>query len=201
MDRQDQDTREHLLNVAAQIFYEKGFHGARTQEIADRAGVNKAMLHYYFRNKEQLFDAVFEGALGVLMPSLVRFFTGDQPLREKISNVIDEYTTLLREHPHVPVFILSELRMHPDKIATMGEAISLRSEKLEAQIEAEIAAGNLRPIAPRHFVISLFSACIFPYISSPIWQKLLDLDQAEYEQLLTERKEALMDLFWDSLRP
>lgn len=201
MDNQEQDTREHLLAVAAQIFYEKGYYGARMQEIADQAGLNKAMLHYYFRNKGQLFDAVFERALNVLIPSLIQFFTSEEPLREKISHLIDEYTTLLRENPDVPVFILSELRMHPEKVEDVGETLSLQSDQLMAQIEAEIAQGNLRPVSPRHFVISLFSACIFPYISAPVWQNLFDLNEAGYHQLLAERKEALMDQFWNSLQP
>lgn len=196
MENQGLDTQEKLLQVAAAIFYEKGFHGARMQEIADRAGLNKAMLHYYFRSKEQLFDAVFEQALQRLLPSVVRFFAGEEPLRAKVSLLIDEYTTLLQEEPQVPIFILSELRMRPDKMAALGKSLALETERLKAQIEAEIAQGNLQPVDPWQMVITLFSASIFPYISGPIWQGLLALDVTEYGRLLNGRKQALLDLFW-----
>lgn len=196
MENQELDAQEKLLKVAAAIFYEKGFHGARMQEIADRAGLNKAMLHYYFHSKEQLFDAVFEQALQRLLPSVVRFFAGEEALRAKASRLIDEYTTLLQEEPQVPIFILSELRMRPDKLATLGKNLSLETERLKAQIEAEVAQGRLQLVDPWQMVITLFSACIFPYISGPIWQGLLNLDVTEYGRLLNGRKQALLDLFW-----
>lgn len=201
MARREQQTQEKLLEVATEVFYEKGFYGARMQEIADRAGLNKAMLHYYFRNKEQLFDAVFEKALEVLMPALVRFFSQDVDLEEKISRLIHEYTTLLQNNPHVPVFIMSELRMHPEKMSLISQSAPFQTGHVIEQIEEEIRRGNIRPIHPQHFVMHLFSSCIFPYISSFLWRGFFQLDQAAYQQLLEERKQSLMDTFWYSLKP
>lgn len=200
MAKRDPDARERLLTIATQSFYEKGYYGVRMQEIADKAGLNKAMLNYYFRNKEQLFDAVFEQALGVLLPSLQRFFSDQAPLQEKISRLIDEYTDLLQTHPHVPVFILSELRMHPQKLDALSQNAPFQTDLLLAQISKEVEAGKIRPVEPRTFVLHLFSCCIFPHVSGLLWQNYFKLDQDEYKELLQERKQDIMDMFWNNLQ-
>ena len=113
----DNTTHDRILAVAAEIFYYKGFAGARMQEIGDAAGVNKAMLHYYFKTKAQLFETVFQRALGLFLGGLAHVFTAPLPLRQKIAAYVDYCVNSLQANPSVAVFIIHELHQRPERLS------------------------------------------------------------------------------------
>lgn len=193
------ESQKNLLQVASKIFFEKGFHGAKMQEIADQAGLNKAMLHYYFKSKQQLFDAVFEQAIQTLFPALKRLFEAPIPLKEKVSLFVDEYTELLTNHAHIPIFILSELRMNPQKVEEMAQGKPFQVEILFQQIQTEIEAGKIPSIDPPQFVLHLLSMCVFPFISGPIWKGFFSMNDAQQQDFFKKRKQSILDFFFQNL--
>ncbi|PIV16230.1 MAG: TetR/AcrR family transcriptional regulator, partial [Flavobacteriales bacterium CG03_land_8_20_14_0_80_35_15] len=115
MSTEEQNTPENnILNAAKEIFEKKGMAAARMQEIADEAGINKAMLHYYYRSKQLLFEAVFKSAFSLLAPQLNEIINADTSIFEKIKNFSSNYISFVIKHPYLPNFIIQELNRNPD---------------------------------------------------------------------------------------
>ena len=108
-------TKMKILLAAHRVFIRKGMDGARMQEIADEAGINKALLHYYFHSKDQLFNEVFYGILSQMIPRLVVIFSGDEPFLEKVEAIVTEYDTYLSRNPILPQFIYREINRDPNQ--------------------------------------------------------------------------------------
>src|SRR5438874_9015673 len=104
--KKDENTEERILTAAKKVFLKEGMAGARMQDIADEAGINKALLHYYFHNKEKLFDVIFMEAAQKLFPKISFIFESDLPVLEKIEHFADEYITVILENPYLPLFVL-----------------------------------------------------------------------------------------------
>src|SRR4051812_36655495 len=120
--QRDGDTERRILDAAHRVFIRSGTAGARTQEIAKEAGVNSALLHYYFRTKERLAEAVFRRAAAQLMPAVIQVLASDIPLEDKVANVIDVELRQLTTTPYLPGYILSELSHHPERAAQLFSA-------------------------------------------------------------------------------
>lgn len=101
--------------MAAEVFQQKGYVGARMQNIADKAEINRAMLHYYYRNKEKLSEDIFQNVFCRLIPSLNEVFDSDLPLFDKIRIAVDKYITLVFQNRHLPLFVLHKLQQDPQK--------------------------------------------------------------------------------------
>ena len=114
MKKTEINTEELIFESAIKIFHSKGLAGARMQEIADEAGINKAMLHYYFRSKQSLFEAVFKKAFMQLAPQIHQVLNSDDTLFEKIQNFADKYISFVMENRFLPTFIIQELNNNPD---------------------------------------------------------------------------------------
>lgn len=105
----DEDTQEQILEAAKHIFQSKGMDGARMQEIADKAGINKAMLHYYYRSKQLLLEAVFKNAFALLAPQLNAILNDDSSIEEKVKNFTSDYITFIVKHPYLPNLTLYDI--------------------------------------------------------------------------------------------
>ncbi len=110
----EKSTEEKILAAAKKVFIAKGMAGARMQDIADEAGINKALLHYYFRSKEKLFEMIFMEAAQKLFPKINFIFESDVSLFEKIENFCEEYITIMSENPYLPLFVLNEISRDPE---------------------------------------------------------------------------------------
>lgn len=198
-----QDTEKKILEAARRVFHRRGFAGARMQDIADEAGINKALLHYYFRNKEQLFNVVFREALAALLPVIRQILLSDMPLEEKIEQFVHRYIDVLAEHPYVPAFVLHEINMHPDRLTSIlpPGAVDIPAV-LEQQLRAAARKGSISPIPPRQFVASLIGLCVFPFAARPLLQTALRIDgDEEFAAFLEERKKTLVPFILNALRP
>lgn len=204
------DTEASILEAARRVFVRRGTAGARMQQIADEAGVNKALLHYYFDDKATLSAAVFQEAARSLFPRVLQVLGSEMSLEEKVERVVRIELDHLSKNPFLPGYILTELHSQPDRaeelIASLaGErAKSLVPrvlETLRAQLEERAREGTLRPIDPRQFVVNLISLCIFPFAAAPMLETLLDLDDREFRRFIQRRKEILPTLFFRGLRP
>ena len=110
-------TKEKIVQAAHDVFIRKGMDGARMQEIADEAGINKALLHYYFHSKQQLFSEVFYGILSRLIPGVIMIFKGEGSLPDKIEAVVAEYDSFMFRNPYLPLFVIREINRDPDQLA------------------------------------------------------------------------------------
>jgi len=206
----DGDTERRILDAAHRVFLRSGTAGARTQEIAGEAGVNSALLHYYFRSKERLATAVFHRAARELFPVVAGILISDQPLEEKARRVISVELDRLSQTPYLPAYVISELAYHPERIHQLMAALTGTAPgalgqtvlaKIEAQIRAEARAGRMRPIRAEQFLVNLLSLCIFPFAAQPMLAALLGLDGASFTRFIRDRKRELPEFFMRALQP
>ena len=183
-------TQEKILRSAREIFMAKGMDGARMQEIADHAGINKALLHYYFRNKESLFHAVFRQAILELLPALTEVFRSNRPLLEKIPDFFSLHIGFIQANPMIPHFIISEVTRNPDMILKGFQAINQEGlfEKFAKDVHASVLNGEIKPIDPVQLILNLISLSVFPFIAKPLLMKLFGMEKNQFEELLEERK-------------
>src|SRR5690625_3348145 len=109
----EKETEEKIFKAAQRVFQEKGFAGARMQEIADEAEINKSMLHYYYRSKEKLFLMVFQAAARKIFPDLAEILSNEEPLEQKVSQIVEFYDRTFRKHPYIPAFVIHEMNQNP----------------------------------------------------------------------------------------
>lgn len=195
-------TEEKILSAARDVFTRKGFAAARMQEIADEAEINKGLLHYYFRSKENLFRAVFDDAFAKFAPQINHIFEADLPLFEKIDAFVDRYTDFLLQNPYLPSFIVNELNTNPEEF--VKDMLSRQEKpnpmKLIMQIQMETEAGNINQVNPIHLAINVVSMCVFPFVARPLMQGLFHIDDNGFKQFMTARKQAIKEFTFNALR-
>lgn len=198
----DQSTEQRILVAAKKIFVKHGMTGARMQDIANEAGINKAMLHYYFRSKEKLFEVILKEAIGRLIPKLSEVFNGDETLYRKIELFCEQYIGTVKENPYIPLFIISELNRQPVKfIENIWGGISQSSlTKLVDQVNEEIEKGNIKPIQPFQLFINMLALCVFPFIGKPILQHFSKMSDDQYAQMLEDRKKEVAEFIISAIR-
>jgi|TARA_R110000868_G_scaffold344468_1_gene605483 TetR/AcrR family transcriptional regulator len=197
----DSNTEEQILNAAEKIFQTKGMDGARMQEIADNAGINKAMLHYYYRNKQLLFEAVFKKAFALLAPQLNTILNDDSSVEDNIRNFTFSYTTFMLEHPYLPNFIIQELNRNEDFILKLKENKGFPNlEKFKAKVTDEINQGMLNPIDADQLFINIISLNIFPFLGKPLIKAFTNLDDSNYNEFVQQRKVAVANFIINSIK-
>lgn len=199
----DQDsTEQKIFDAAHEIFTQKGMDGAKMQEIADKAGINKALLHYYYRSKEKLYEAVVKAVMAKALPTDRQVIESELPLEEKITRFIDFYIGLISKNTFIPLFIISEINKHPDHFFENVMPKQLpQPEIFFRQVQDEVAAGRIRPIDPRHLIIHIISLCIFPFLGKPLMRMLLGLSPEEMKKLLDQRKQEVTSFVLAGLKP
>ena len=206
----DKDTEQRILEAARTVFLRDGTAGARMQEIAREAGVNQALLHYYFRSKERLSAAVFQQVASRIFPALVQTLGANSSLDEKIDALIGVYLDNLSANPFVPGYLISELHHHPQRVQQLL-SIAIGAEpqtvmlpllkNLEKQIDEQVRAGAMRRIQPQHLVINIVSLCIFPFAARPMLSFAFGLDDAAFARFISQRRKELPDFVRNALRP
>jgi TetR/AcrR family transcriptional regulator len=206
----DRETELKILEAAQLVFIRRGTAGARMAEIAKEAGVNQALLHYYFRSKERLATAVFRQIASRIFPALTETLASDGSLDDKIDRLIALYIDNLSRSPFLPAYIIAELHHHPERVElllskAMGAkpkgVLSPLLRKLAAQIDEEVAAGRMRPIAPEEFAVNLVSLCIFPFAARPMLRIVFGMDDDAFARFIEQRKTELPAFFRNALRP
>lgn len=185
-------TEEQILEAAKQVFQKRGFAGARMQEIADKAGINKSMLHYYFRSKDNLFQTVFQESIRQFFPKIFEVLNSDLALNPKINKLVETYYKMFKEQPHLPRFIIHEMNQHPDRFKQFVNSIGIEiPEQFIKQIRSEIEAGTMKEIDPREFIINTIGMCVFPLIARPMIETVFGMNDEQYQQFLEHRKKEL----------
>ena len=181
----DLSTEEKIKEAARKVFTQKGFAATRTRDIAETAGINLALLNYYFRSKQKLFEEVMlekvEQLFGLIAPVIV-----DQTstLESKIEKVVTLYIDMISEHPDLPIFVLSEIRNHPDHFAnTFNIGEMLQHSSLIQQLKER------RPdIHPFHFLMNTLGMMLFPFIARPVFETSGAANSTLFNNMMQQRK-------------
>ncbi|HMO32819.1 MAG TPA: TetR/AcrR family transcriptional regulator [Lacibacter sp.] len=193
---QDPSTEEKILAAARQVFLQKGSAGARMQDIADAAGINKALLHYYFRSKEKLFEVIFREAITRLMPRIHEIFDhAELDFFEKIRAFVHAYTGMAMENPYLPLFVLNEMHSNPDVfLATVfPNHKDLPFKKAIAATEEAMKGGEIRTMEPVQLLFNILSLALFPFIARPMFQRVMQVSGKRYDTLLEQRQTEVAD--------
>jgi AcrR family transcriptional regulator len=197
----DITAEEKILNAARRIFENKGMSGARMQEIADEAKINKSLLHYYYRSKQLLFEAVFKSAFNKLAPQINTIFNSDQSICEKIKDFSNNYTEFMLKHPYLPNFILQELNRNPEFVKDLILKKTLPGiENFRNQIRETVEKGKIRPINAEQLFINILALNIFPFVGAPLIKGFLDSSNKEFTTILEERKKDVADFIIQSIK-
>ena len=179
------------------------------QEIAAEAGVNQALLHYYFRSKDRLAEAVFREAAGRLIPAVTRLLASEASIELKVERFVHLYIDTVRQTPFLPGYILAEMHQRPERLRALKETAGVQAavmagallERLRVQLDEGANAGMMRRISPQQFVVNLLALTVFPFAARPAMELAFGLDDAEFARFLDERRAELPGFILSALRP
>jgi len=178
-------TEDKILLAASKVFTEKGFSGARTRDIAEEAGINLALLNYYFRTKEKLFEQVMKVKIVLLFGQIIPIVTNENTsVEEKIDLAAEKYFDILTKNPNLPLFVLSEIQKKTSDVKSIlpFEKV-LNNSFLLKQIKEK------RPdLNPFHFLLNFLGLTVFPFVGKPILQSFDLMNDAEFQKFVEERK-------------
>ena len=198
----DKNTEQVILQAARKIFIQKGLAGARMQDIADQAGFNKALVHYYFTSKDKLFNLVFEQEFSNFFSHLAGILLSDLPLFEKIENIVALDIERLGQFPGLPNFVLNEMSRNPESILKKLKKIPV--EKVlggfQKQINAEIKKGTIKKITADQLFINIQSLCIFPFLAKPMIKGLMQVDDKAYMAMIEKRKKEVAQFIISAIK-
>ncbi len=199
--KKDKNTEEQILDAAKNVFQSKGMDGSRMQEIADKAGINKAMLHYYYRSKHLLFEAVFKNAFSLLAPQLNTILNDDSSLEDKIKNFTTDYTTFMMKHPYLPNFIIQELNRNEDFILKLKENTGFPTlEKFKEKVANEIKQGKITPIDADQLFVNIIALNIFPFLGKPLIKAFTHKDDKSYKVFVEKRKTEVSNFIINAIK-
>lgn len=201
------NTEEKIIHAAMDVFVTKGRDGAKMQEIADKAGINKALLHYYFRTKEKLYEKIFEKVFLRFFTQLENVHQENVPFKEQLAIFINTYVDVLNQNRQVPLFIARELSKGGGVIRHVVSSY-VKSQKINVPglflttIEKAQKNGEIVDTDPRHFIMTLIGASIFYFVAEPIVSSIL-LDEKDFDRaaFIESRKQAIFDLLYYGLKP
>ena len=191
----EKQTEEKIFEAATIVFEEEGLTGARMQNIADRAGINKALLHYYFRTKDHLFEAVFTKLAQKMFMKFAPIFEKDLSLEEKIRFFFREHITFLQQNPKLPGFILNEINHNPQRIKKLIKNVDFR--KLWLTIlenhKDELYKYNISEETLPQIMTTVASLSVFPFAAKGILEVIFKNVGVDFDTYIEERKEFAAD--------
>ncbi|HLZ16957.1 MAG TPA: TetR/AcrR family transcriptional regulator [Cyclobacteriaceae bacterium] len=201
----DNRTEKAILDAALKVFTEKGFAATRMDHIAKEAKINRALLHYYFRSKDKMFDLIFAQRINEFLSGIAQQMFSEKTLYEKIEAIVEHEINMLINHPHLPIFIFQELAQNPNRIVEHAKKAGAHPgellKKFASQVKAEIKKGAIRNVEASHLLISIMSMAIYPFIAKPIIKGMLQLDDEEFKKLMRKRRQEVTEFIFKSLRP
>ena len=195
MTENDKLTEEKIFEAATEVFVDKGMDGARMQDIANHAGINKALLHYYYRTKDQLFNAVFEMIAKKMFKKFAPVFDENLTLEEKIRFFFKEHISFLQANPRLPGFLLNEINRHPERIKKLLNNVDFESIwlKLNEQHKEELKKYNITQATMPQLMISVAAISVFPFAARGILEGILEKIDVDFNVYIEERKEFAAD--------
>jgi TetR/AcrR family transcriptional regulator len=198
----ENNTEQTIKEAAKKVFLLNGLKGARMQTIADEAGINRAMLHYYFRTKEKLFEVIFADAMREMNDRMGAIAVAELNIFEKIEHFVHVYSERAATNPEFDLFLINEFRQNPEFFETLmetsstGNSIKTFIKEMERASERGEIVGD-----PHRIFISVFGACIFPFAAMTMLRTMLGKSEKEYQQLLHEQRTFLIQFLIKGIKP
>lgn len=198
------ETENRILQSAHDVFLEKGRDGARMQEIADRAGINKALLHYYFRSKDKLFFEVFGRELKFAMSRILQTVNEESDIRDVLQKFIATYIETIGPRKNLVRFLLWESEKigadFMDRITTIFREQGFDENPIVARIRRAVENGDIRPLDPEQLVISMIAMCLMPFVGPTLFSKIVRNGKALDDEFIAARKQAVFELVWSGIQ-
>lgn len=172
--------------AAEAIFLRDGYSGSRMQDIADHAGINKALLHYYFRSKDKLFESIFDKKIGVMFPQMEEIFEEENSFCEIICAFVEKYIATLSANPFLPLFVINTINK-PDRQDFIDKMPVSLIKKMIESYQRDLVLGKVKSLNPAHLVISTLSMCAFPFMAKPIILKMTNGNQTQFDIFMQGR--------------
>jgi AcrR family transcriptional regulator len=202
MSQEEAHTEERIKEKARILFFQKGLLNATTQEIADEAGVNRALIHYYFRSREQMLETILNETLLLKKARVQSILSSDRPFRERIASYIDAVVDLGLTYPYLDNFIISEAAKNPDMIRNFCAKEPVKSSDLiRKDLNAEIKKGTIAPISAEHFMVNLSAMCNYPLLAKPVLKAIHGMTETSYRKFLQERKQIIFMTIFNEEMP
>ncbi len=205
IDLKEKPTEELILDAAMKVFTKKGFAAARTEEIAKEAGINRALLHYYYRDKQTMFNLIFETRFKEFFKGLFVIFEADNiSLFEKIRRMVEHEINTLTKHPDLARFIITEVAQQPELLIEYGKKLGVNPrlfiEGFEKQVSKEVSAGIIKPIEGKQLLINIMSLCIYPFVAKPIIQTMMTVEETTFYQMTEQRKKEISEFIISAIK-
>ncbi|PKN78745.1 MAG: hypothetical protein CVU48_07450 [Candidatus Cloacimonetes bacterium HGW-Cloacimonetes-1] len=195
--KQDTETKLNIIQAASKVFIERGMDGARMQDIADLAGINKALLHYYYNSKEELYRLVATREIKQAFAELLAVIPEEQDFRDWIRSFIHNYLQVITKNPQVTRFMLWEISQGGNGISAIIREFINRKDSgrmsVFETIRKAMSGPGVRQVDPIHFFMSLIGMCVYPFLARPILENVMGIDMGT-EEFVREREEAVYEM-------
>jgi len=202
MGAEEAHTEKLIKEKAKILFFQKGFLNATTQEIADEAGINRALIHYYFRSREQMLETLLDETLQEKKDRVRRILTSSLPFKEKIANYIDMVVDYGLKYPYLDNFIINEIARRPEKVRLFCARDPFKSSDLiRSELDKEVKKGRVAAVSAEHFMVNLISLCNYPLLAKSVIQTIHGLSDTAYRKFLVERKRIIFHTIFNEEMP
>lgn len=189
----DASAEEKIKEAARKLFTQKGFDAVKTRDIAEEAGLNLALLNYYFRSKQKLFDLIMiENIQQFVQTIVLRISESNIDVTEKVEKVVEAYIDMISANPYLPIFVMNQMHNVPGKLVDkMEPVLKPVRENFMRQLAEAAKRGEIKPIEPFHFVANLMGLTVFPFIGRPLIQRVSGVNNEDFTRLIQERKKLI----------
>jgi AcrR family transcriptional regulator len=202
MGSEEAQTEKLIKEKAKILFFQKGFLDATTQEIADEAGVNRALIHYYFRSRELMLETILDETMMEKRDRARKILMSDLPFRKKIASYIETVVEYGLMYPYLENFIISETARKPDKVKEFCSMHKLKSSDLIREaLAAEIKKGKIAPMSAEHFMVNLSALCNYPFLAKSVLQSIHGMTDTSFRKFLQERKQIIFRTIFNEEMP
>jgi len=203
--KNEQSMEQSILETAERLFLEKGFALTSTTEIARGVGCNQALVHYYFRTKDNLFNTIFEQKFRLFFQHVFELGSMDNlSFTDKLKHIIESHFDMLKANPKLPLLIISEFSRRPEQVNVLKEKLQgipqKLFEKLNAQLDEEITAGRFRQTTLMDLIITMVSLNVSLFLLLPIANQIMSLNEMQQQFLIEHRKQEHVTIILNSLR-
>jgi TetR/AcrR family transcriptional regulator len=194
------ETERKILEAARKVFISKGMHGARMQEIADEAGINKALLHYYFRSKDKLFQAIFRETFEELMPKAIGIFKEEGMFEDKLRLFVSNYIDTISKNHFLPVFVFNEINQNPEMLTEFVDALKPLQQVVAAELQKKVASGEYSTINPVQFFSNVMAMTLFPFLAKPLLTNSFAMSEEQFKAFVEQRKVLIPEIMLTYLK-
>lgn len=201
----DNTMEQQILETAERLFMEKGFALTSTTEIAKAVGCNQALVHYYFRTKEKLFESIFERKAQLMLSSILKMDDPTQPFEERLRKLVENHFDIMVENPQLPFLFLNELLTNPKRLELLTQKFQMLPltlmERFANDLQNEIDKGRIRNVTPISILLTVLSLNLTPFIIRPIFQKMTNTSDELFNVIIQQRKQENILILMRSLMP